>query len=439
MYKKLMTFCLTACLGVTNPTGLFADTLVDIVRETISTNPDVQIARDQRNAVEQQMEQTRAGFFPSAEITAGGGWESSDNPATRATGRGRDTLNRRESGILVRQLLFDGFLTENEFDRQKARVNASAYSTFGTSEITALRAIQAYLDVLMERQLVNLAEVNLRTHGETYNKIMKRSESGVGRKSDVEQSMGRRAQAKTNLITEENNLHDSIVAFENVVGREPNQLEEPMSFDYLLPASVDEAITQALDNHPTLKSSEADVEAAREQQQAAKSLFFPRIHLEASGTRSDNLDGVPGSNKDAQLMLVGRYSLTGGKDMARREETAYLLSEAKETRNRTRRQVIESIQLSWNAYERAKTSLESLKVHVDASTESRDAYRKQFDIGQRSLLDLLDSDNELFLAQIDYVKGKNDLMFSIYRILAGMGKLMWALQVPVPQEATTIQ
>jgi adhesin transport system outer membrane protein len=73
------------------------------------------------------MEQARAGFFPSAEITAGGGWKSTDSTATRATGRGRNTLNRRESGILVRQLLFDGFLTENEFDRQKARVNASAY------------------------------------------------------------------------------------------------------------------------------------------------------------------------------------------------------------------------------------------------------------------------------------------------------------------------
>ncbi len=77
----------------------------------------------------------------------------------------------------------------------------------------------------MEKQLVNLARVNLRTHEDTYNKIMKLSESGVGRKSDVEQSLGRRAQAKTNLIIEENNLHDSIVAFENdVVSRKPNRL-----------------------------------------------------------------------------------------------------------------------------------------------------------------------------------------------------------------------
>jgi adhesin transport system outer membrane protein len=138
-------------------------------------------------------------------------------------------------------------------------------------------------------------------------------------------------------------------------------------------------------------------------------------------------------------MLRGRYSFTGGRDMARRQETAYLLSESKQVRNRTRRQVIESMQLSWNAYERAKTSLESLKIHVEASRKARNAYRKQFNIGQRTLLDLLDSDNELFTASIDYANGKRDYMLSIYRILAGSGRLLWAMQIPVPEEATTIQ
>jgi adhesin transport system outer membrane protein len=439
MCIKSFTSRLTLCLAVAVSAGLNAETLVEAVRDTVASNPEVQIARDQRNAVKQEMEQARAGFFPSADITVANGWESSNNPTTRASGDNRTTKNRSEAEILVRQLLFDGFGTESEFNRQKARVNASAYSTFGTAEIMALRTAEAYLDVLNALQLVSLAKENLKTHEKNYTQIRLRGERGVGRKSDTQQALGRLALAKTNLITQQNNLEDAISAYENIVGHTPGALETPASLEQILPESLDAAITQALDNQPTLKSAEADVEAARQQHEAAKSTFFPSVHLEISGSRNEDIDGIKGPNRDAQLMLRGRYSFTGGKDMARRQETAYLLSEAREVRNRTRRQVIESMQLSWNAYERARTALESLEVHVEASRKARNAYRKQFNIGQRTLLDLLDSDNELFTASIDYANGKRDYMLSIYRILAGSGRLLWALQIAVPEEATTIQ
>ncbi|MEN8108526.1 MAG: TolC family outer membrane protein [Pseudomonadota bacterium] len=421
-----------------SPTAM-AESLYDVVSETVATNPGVLIARNQRNAVNQEMEQARAGFFPSADITVGGGWESSNNPTTRATGHGRRSMNRTEMEIIGRQLLFDGFGTESEFDRQKARVNSRAYSTFGTSEIIGLRSVEVYLDVMRQHKLVKLAEENLAIHERIYGFVSKRSERGVGRESDTQQTLGRLALARTNLITSQNNLRDANAAFENVVGRAPVSLEEPTSFEYLLPASLDETIQVALDNHPILKSAEADVEAARQQQRAAKSTFFPRVHIEAGGSRNDDIDGIKGSNRDALLMLRGRYSFTGGKDMARREETAYLLSESKEVRNQTRREVIESIQLSWYGYERAKSQLDSLRIHVEASILTRNAYAKQFKIGQRTLLDVLDSENELFTARIDNVNGLHDVSFSIYRILAGTGKLLWTLQVPVPEEAALVQ
>jgi adhesin transport system outer membrane protein len=438
MHYKFITFYLAACLGLLVPASTHGESLHDVVSETISTNPDVQIARNQRNATEKELEQARAGFFPTAEITVGNGVESSNNPTTRANGHGRRSFNRSEMEILARQLLFDGFGTESEVDRQKARTNSSAYNTFSASETTALRAIDAYLNVLNEQQLVKLAEENLATHEKIYSQIQKRSDRGVGRKSDTQQTLGRLALARTNLITEENNLVDAIAAFQSVVGREPGTLEIPDPLEHMLPGTMEEAIEIALDNHPTLKSAEADVVAARAQKKAAKSAFFPRVHVEVGGTRNDNIDGIEGSNRDTHLMLRGRYSFTGGRDLARREETAYLLSEAKEVRNRTRRQVIESIRLSWHAYERSKSSLDSLKEHVDASVQANSAYRKQFSIGQRTLLDVLDSENELFTARIDYENGKRDFLFSIYRILAGTGKLLWTLEVPVPEEASTM-
>ena len=417
----------------------FATAIEDIVRETVATNPDVLIVGSQRDSVEQQMEQTRAGFFPQVDLTVGTGWEYNDTPITRGAGHGSRNFNRDEADILIRQLLYDGHGTESEFERQRARVNSRAFETFSTAEVIALKASEVYFDVVRERKLVELAVHNLANHQKTYDRIEKRARSGVGRRADTQQALGRLALAKTNLMAEENRLEDAISAFVNVVGHEPDDLIDPVSRDYLIPASLDEALTIALDNHPQMKSADADIDAAREQHNAAKSVFFPRVHLEIQGRHNENQDGVPGQNDHASVMLRGRYNLTGGKDMARRQETVFQIEEAREIRDRTRRQVIESMQLSWNAYETALAQLEYFNIHAEASKAALLAYRKQFNLGQRTLIDLLDQENEVFQARINLVNGQNDVKFSTYRILAGTGKLLWALEVPLPEQASTIQ
>jgi len=440
MRTRILLRHLLLLSGIYFAGGLYAASLEDTVRETIESNPDVLIAGSQRDSVEQEMEQARAGFFPQADITIGTGSETTDSPVTRAaTGKHSRGLHRNEAEIFVRQLLFDGKGTVSEFERQRARVNSRAYAAFSTAEVTALRAVEVYLDVIREQKLVQLAVTNLENHQATYDRILRRGESGIGRKADTQQALGRLALARTNLMAEENNLQDAISAFANVVGHVPEGLVEPVSRDYLLLETLDETVAAALDNHPQLKSAESDVDAAREQHRAAESLFYPRVHLEIGGTVNDNIDGIYGHNNDASIMLRGRYSFTGGKDVARRKETVFQLDEAKEIRDRTRRQVTESIQLSWNAYETSNSQLEYFRIHVNASKQALLAYRKQFNIGKRTLLDVLDQENEVFQAQINYVNGLTEAEFSAYRILAGTGRLLWALDVPLPDAANTIQ
>ena len=413
--------------------------LEDIVRETVTTNPDVLIVGSQRDSIEQEMEQSRAGFFPQVDLTVGTGWEYNDNPTTRAGGHGSRNFNRDEADILIRQLLYDGHGTESEFERQRARTNARAFETFSTAEVIGLKTSEVYFNVIKGQRLVQLAVNNLSNHKKTYDRILKRARSGVGRRADTQQALGRLALAQTNLMAEENRLEDAISEYVRVVGQEPVDLTDPISRDYLIPASLDEALSIALDNHPRLKSADAEIDAAREQHNAAKSVFYPRVHLEIQGTHNENQDGVPGQNDQAAVMLRGRYNLTGGKDMARREETVFQIDEAMEIRDRTRRQVIESMQLSWNAYETALSQLEYFRVHVDASKSALLAYRKQFNLGQRTLVDLLDQESEVYQARINLVNGETEASFSTYRILAGTGKLMWALEVPLPEQASTIQ
>ena len=418
---------------------LRASTLMETVREAIATNPEVLIAGSERDSVEQQMEQARGGMFPQVDITLGTGLEATENRTTIASGNSNRKYNRDEAEIRVRQLLYDGNATESEFERQRARVNSHAYDTFSKAEEVGLKATEAYLNVLRERKLVQLAQENLSSHEKIHDRIVKRGMRGVGNKADIQQALGRLARARTNLLSEKNRLDDANAAFLSIIGHVPGNLQEPARRDHLVPVTFDDVMEIALDNHPRLKSADADIDAAQEQLHAARALFAPRIHLEIKGSENNNLDGVPGPNNDTEIMLRGRYNFTGGRDVARRRETVIELGQAKEVRENTRRQVIESIQLSWSAWKTSRDQLESLKIHEDASKQALEAYRKQFSIGQRTLLDLLDQENEAYQASINYINGQYDAEYSTYRILAGIGKFLWALQVNPPVPANTIQ
>lgn len=416
-----------------------ADTLQEAVDATVKTNPDVLAAVHERQAVSKEIDQARAGYFPTLDLQVGTGWEMTDNPSTRGSGRGEVHLNRDEARLDARQMLFDGMETKNEVERQEARTNSRAFSVFSAAENTGLDAVEAYLNVLRRQNLVELAQTNLEAHQRTHDQIMLRSERGVGRRADMDQSLGRLALAEANLMSEQSNLRDAETSYIRVVGMDPNSLLQPESPISLIPQTQDEAIATAVDNHPTLRLAAFDVESAQSQHATAKAPFYPDLHLEV-GTRADHdIDGQEGKDKDLYAMLRLRYNLAnGGRDTARREETAFLINQAAEIRNNTHRQVEESVRLSWNAWETLKRQMSSRRQHVESSEKSRDAYQQQFSLGQRTLLDLLDSENEVFRARTALVNTQYDEMFAMYRILNSMGMLLQGLNVELPEAATTV-
>jgi adhesin transport system outer membrane protein len=416
-----------------------ADTLQEAVDATVKTNPDVLAATHERQAVSKEVDQAKAGYYPTLDLAVGTGWEMTDNPSTRASGRGEVHLNRDEASLNLRQMLFDGFETPNEVDRQEARTNSRAFGVFSAAENTALDAVLAYHNVLRQQKLVELAQTNLEAHQRTHDQIMLRAERGVGRKADMEQSLGRLALAEANLKSEQANLRDAETAYIRVVGMPPSSLSLPDSPISMLPASVDEAIATAIENHPTLRLANYDVESAQAQHATAKAPFYPDLHFEL-GTRADHdIDGQEGKDKDITAMLRLRYNLyNGGRDSARREETAFLINQAAEIRNNTHRQVEESVRLSWNAWQTLNAQMPAREQHVQSSEKARDAYQQQFSLGQRTLLDLLDSENEVFRARTALVNTKYDELYAMYRILNSMGMLLQGLNVELPEAATTI-
>ena len=416
-----------------------AETLQQTIQYTITENPEIQSASSERLAVEQEISQAKAGFFPTVDIAVGSGWERSFNSSTKADGSESKSLGRDEASIQVRQMIYDGFATSSEVKRQTARTNSRAYTVFGQAEITALNAVEAYINVLRREELLSLANENLSVHKSTNEQIESRSSRGVGRKADVEQSTGRLALAQKNTLSEIGNLHDAQTAYLRVVGKLPQSLEAVTAPGDALPASFDQAVDAAVANHPILKSANADIESAIAQHATAKTAFMPRVDLELSATHNKDIDGIEEVNEDASAMFRLRYNLyNGGKDTARRKETAQLINQAKSIRDNTYRQAVESMRLSWIAHQTVKSQMAFFESHKNSSINSNEAYQKQFNIGRRSLLDLLDSANEMFVAKSAYANAKYDELYSQFRILASAGALNNFLDVNLPAETAIL-
>lgn len=426
-----------AAVGLTLGAPAYGQSLTEAVQQTLQTNPDVLIDASKRLSTDEALKGARGGYFPKVDLLLGAGSERSNNSSTGGVDR---TLARHEGSLTLTQMLFDGFGVSSEVNRNRARVTSAAHKLAGTSEQVALQAIEAYLEVLRQRELVELTRSNLDAHDRTQDQIKIRAESGVGRKADFEQIQARSGLARANFTAAEANLRDAETDFLRVVGATPADLSMPNPPESsALPASMEDAVQQAFDNNPTLKSAMADIEAAEAQNKAAQSFMYPRFDLELGAAQNEDIDGVLGGNDEQYAMVRMRYNLfKGGSDKARVNETAQLSNEAREIARRTRQQLEQSTRLSWNAMVSASERLPSLKQHADASLATRDAYTKQFSIGQRTLLDMLDSENEHFTASSNYVTGKYVETFARYRVLADMGQLLNVLGVS-PREETIVE
>jgi len=411
-----------------------AETLKEVVTFAVETHPQVLGAARKKDAADSAIDAARGGYFPKIDYLYGAGREHSKNVTTLATTPDWVKLNRKQEGMILNQMLFDGMGVSGEVDRRKAISDSSAHRVYSAAEDTALQTIDAYLDVLKNVELVGYARENLAAHNRTFDQVKLRSDKGVGRRADLEQIDARLALAISNQAAAESTLRDAEIAYLKVVGKMPISLTRPEAPP--VPPSVDEAVRIAVMNHPILRSALSDVDAAQAQREIARSFYFPRIELEASYSDNKNIDGIVGPNRDRLVMLWLKWNVfRGGFDYHRDHETAKQISEAQEIARNTNRQVEAAVRLAYNAYATARDRMPSLDRYVKASDSTRDAYSKQFAIGQRTLLDLLDSENEFFTSRSTYVTALFIEISARFRVLNAMGNLMTAMDIKPPEEA----
>lgn len=432
--NRLRIRLLAVGLGVSLHAPVGAQSLHEAVEQAVRTNPEVLASADRRLATDEQLKQAQAGYFPRVDLNTGYGRERLDSLDTRLLGLSDTAFTRREAGLTLSQMLFDGFGVKNDVARQEARVGSSAHQVNANAEDIALRAVGAYLEVLRRQDTVAFAKENLASHLRIHDMIEQRTEGGYGRRSDFDQSKSRLALAKANLRQEWGSLKDAEATFLRLVGAQPAALTKPVVPARTIPASEQAALDAALTNHPVIRSASLDLEAARAQHEVAKAALYPRFDFEVSG--SHGRDDVRGRSDDYSAMLRRRYNLfRGGADKAKVSETRFQIDEASESLNRVRRQVAENLSLSFSALHTARDRVDTLRQYVESSDATREGYAKQFSIGQRTLLDLLNAENEYFSARSAFVTAEYTELLAVYRVFAGMGQLLDALDIPRPTEA----
>lgn len=419
-------------------------TLKDVTQLAVLNSPEVRARWHAFREATEEIDVARGGFLPKLDFSAGAAREMLKQPAAGLD----ENFYRRTRTLSLNQMLFDGFATTSEVKRLGKTKLVRYFELLDVSENVALEAGRAYLDVLRSRYLVFLAEENYIQHQVALEQLKQRSQSGVGKRVDVEQAASRLALADVNVTTAYANLHDVTARYVRFVGEQPPKVMfAPAQSSKLLPDSAEAALQIALKGSPAVRATIENIEASQHDLEARRAGFMPRLDLRARNESINNNLNTPGYRDDSVLEMVMSYNLfNGGADNARSRQYRERKNTALDQREKACRDMRQTLSIAYNETLRLSDQLAFISLQVNLVEKTRAAYRDQFNIGQRTLLDLLNTQNEFFDARRAQVNANTDLAIAYLRTYAGMGRLLEHLGLkrldeensPDDQELTSI-
>jgi outer membrane protein, adhesin transport system len=434
-------------------------TINDAIRQAVQTNPTVGEAAANRRATEAELRQTQSTLLPQVRLEALAGPERLNNPAGRGPGGlfnvppgavvppcsisggpGCTTNNDQwvagaQGSIAIRQLLFDGFASIHDIWRQAARVDAAAARTHERSELIALDASEAYIDVVRYTRLIALAEENVKAHRSILGNVRQRFQGGRAGQGDLEQTVERVEAAEVTLTEFRRSLEDARAKFRKAIGIEPYNLRGPGRLRGL-PPTRDQVLAVALTDNPTIKAAQADTDAARQAFHQSAGRFMPTVSLEARASQGHDTNAMYGHFSEESLKVVATWDVfRGGQDLWNRVEQAERYNQTTMAHARLQRDANESIDRAWAARVVTVDRIARLEAQVSSAVKVIEAYSKEYDLGQRSLIDLLNAENQSFNAQVSLISARSVVVFADYQLLAAMGKLLAYVRAPHPVDA----
>ncbi|WP_415357483.1 TolC family outer membrane protein [Halioglobus sp. Uisw_031] len=368
----------------------------------------------------------RGSYYPSVDLASRIGREDRDTPLIDLGDFGYDATQ-----FSITQMLFDGFATRDEVARLGYDKLSQYYNFKRASEEVALEVAVTYLDTVKYQRLVDFARANLQVHRSIHAQIAERAEGGVSQGVDLDQAVARVGLAETNLVIEVANLNDVLNRFQRLVGAYPGaNLAVPAVPEGEIPELRGAALEIAYQRSPVINSAIENLRAAQEALNLTNAPMMPRFDLRYRNEVAHDTDSIDGRFSTEAVELVMTYNLfRGGADSARKREYYNLYNAAIEERKQACLNVRQEISNNFNELAALREQVVLTEVSRKAQNATRKAYRDQFDRGRRSLLDLLDSQNEYFDSERSNINAIVDEVASQARTLANMGLLLASLEV----------
>ncbi|MEN8236555.1 MAG: TolC family outer membrane protein [Pseudomonadota bacterium] len=414
---------------------------VDAIAETLRTNPEIFADKSAWLSEKHGISRAEAGYFPVVDVRVNGGFEYTRenfgrSDCRRVRGKCREDKTINTPSVNARQPLFDGFRASTDVARAQRETDQAVRKVAETQELVSFRAVNAFIDVRRFQRLLRLAIANAKAHRQILAKVNALIKGGKATIADRATVMSRLADAESAVVDIEGDLGSAVARFIDVVGQTPDRLQRSTIADGILPTTVPDALRIAEEQNRSLLLAKSTVEVAKAELDTTQVPFWPTLDVELDARRDENTEGREGHETSATALLVLRYNIfNGGADLARRKEIAERVAENRHREASALRTSGREVRVSWAEMKSAMRQSEALRASVEQKEKVIRAYEKQFDLGTRSLLDLLDAWNEFFLAKGSLITVDATTDLTGYRLLAAMGTLLSAHNLAVPIEA----
>jgi len=406
-----------------------ATTLQEAVQQAVQTNPRIDAAQANRRASEYSFKQAKGRFLPEVELNADVGQEKIDRPEGLGPAVNNTWQDRRQAGLSIRQVLFDGWDRANDIYRSQAGISAASFRVLVRSEAVGLNSVEAYIDVVRHDNLLGLAQDNVRRHQALLRIIQERYDGGRAPIGDLEQTIERVEAAKA-LVAQIKVARETAAAkYKNAVGSPPAGLKQ-VRYATGIPTSVVEVTNRAVRNNPRVKEAIAETEVSYFDREQFRSTLYPQVYLEGNALRGEDLEGTPGRNDELEARVVLRWKLFDGG--VRRNRTAELgerYSEKVAEQMILVRDLTQEVEVAWARLVEGRAEVEAIQREVAQNVKVVATYKDEYNANKRSLLDVLDAENARFSSQFELSNVTALHVFSSYELLAQMGVLLSTLGV----------
>jgi adhesin transport system outer membrane protein len=410
-----------------------ARSISETVNLAVNSHPQIKSKFYEYQAQNQQIKKVESAFLPKLSVGLSIGHERSDNTTTRSfIGDDTSELSRRESSINLSQMLFDGFKTHWQRESELESYESIALGLQNMASEVAMQSIENHLSVAANNQIFNFNITNLQAHQKIAENIKARVRSGRDDYAKVHQIKARLSLSLANVVAAKNNALKATADYYRSVGSEAGSELVFQDKSFNLPETRAAFVEDVVQFNFLILSHKKKAKSALALTKAAKNTNYPTLYIESGASWNDDLDGVEGENNDVYIMLRLRYALfNGGADKAEKAQTRLLNQRAGYELDDTRRLVRRDAEHAWFTYQSSVERVKLLEDYVALSLLTKIAYDKQFTIGQRSLINLLDAENELLQARLQLVTAQKDLYLSKYQMLNLSGQLLESLSVHV--------